>query len=117
MSQQLVPQQIEDLSEIIYNIKTSEKHFLVQLLDKSFTILQQTANKPKGNFQDLEAGTYILRVVLDSNNNGAWDPGNYFTKTEPEKIVYYKQGDKGELLITLKSNWELELSPMLVTYW
>jgi uncharacterized protein (DUF2141 family) len=116
MTQQLQPRQAEDLSEIIYTIRTSAKTFLVQLLDKEFHILQQTKNKLKGSFQDLEAGNYILRVVNDDNDNGSWDPGNYLKRIEPEKITYYKSGEKAELLITLKSNWELELSPLLVTY-
>jgi uncharacterized protein (DUF2141 family) len=116
ITQQVQPRQAEDLSEIIYTIRTTAKTFLVQLLDKEFNILQQSKNKLKGLFQDLEAGNYLLRVVIDENDNGTWDPGNYLKRIEPEKITYYKSGEKSELPITLKSNWELELAPLLVTY-
>lgn len=45
-------------------------------------------------------GTASMVIIVDDNNNGKWDPGNIFTKTQPEKIYHH------ESEITLKAAWE-----------
>jgi len=56
-------------------------------------------------------GTYKISVLYDTNRNGVWDAGSYFTKPrrQPERVVFL---DKS---ITVKENWdnetELELLP------
>lgn len=109
------PLRTEDLAMIIFQIKTTQKNFLVQLLDKNLNVLRQMVNKTKGQFEDLEAGDYMMRVVIDTNANNAWDPGNYLKRQEPERLFYYKD-EKGSMTIPLKTNWEFELSPMLINY-
>ncbi|MBT1700024.1 Ig-like domain-containing protein [Fulvivirgaceae bacterium PWU4] len=114
-SQSTNPLRTEDLAMIIFQIKTTQKNFLVQLLDKNLNVLRQMVNKTKGQFEDLEAGDYMMRVVIDTNANNAWDPGNYLKRQEPERLFYYKD-EKGSMTIPLKTNWEFELSPMLINY-
>jgi uncharacterized protein (DUF2141 family) len=111
--QTINPHKTEDLSIIFYDITTTQKNIVVQLIDKTQTVIKEISDKPKGEFTDLTSGEYLLRVIIDSNNNNKWDPGNYFLKREPEQIHYYK-GDKGVPTINLKANWELVLSPMLI---
>lgn len=115
ISQSTNPLRTEDLAMIIFQIKTTQKNFLVQLLDKNLNVLRQMVNKTKGQFEDLEAGDYMMRVVIDTNANNAWDPGNYLQRQEPERLFYYKD-EKGSMSIPLKTNWEFELSPMLINY-
>lgn len=56
-------------------------------------------------------GSYKLSILYDTNRNGVWDPGIYFTKPrrQPERVVFL---DK---TITIKENWdnetEIELLP------
>lgn len=114
-SQSANPLRTEDLAMIIFQIKTTQKNFLVQLLDKNLNVLRQMVSKTKGQFDDLEAGDYMMRVVIDTNGNNAWDPGNYLKRQEPEPLFYYKD-EKGSMTIPLKTNWEFELSPMLINY-
>jgi hypothetical protein len=42
-------------------------------------------------------------IIVDQNNNGKWDPGNIYTRTQPEKIYHH------ESEITLKAGWEHEV--------
>jgi uncharacterized protein (DUF2141 family) len=100
---------------ILFNIKTTQKTFIVQLLDKNYNVIKQQFNIAKAQFEDLTAGEYLVRVVIDKNNNKKWNPGNYLLKEQPEPILYYKD-DKGNTSINLKTNWEYELSPMLIKY-
>ena len=51
----------------------------------------------------LKPGDYNLRVFIDRNNNGYWDPGSPTEKTMSETIKIYP--DK----ITIRPNWEIDL--------
>ncbi len=53
-------------------------------------------------FNHLNPGNYIARVIFDSNGNGKWDTGNYLKKQQPEKISYYPG------TIEIRANWEKE---------
>ena len=60
-------------------------------------------HKSKGpcSFQNVEPGTYTLRAIVDSNENGQWDIGNFKTKTKSEAIYYF------DTKIKLKANFQL----------
>ena len=47
-------------------------------------------------------GEYDLRILLDDNNNGKWDPGNYSKKRQPEKVIALPQK------LGIKANWDNE---------
>ncbi|HEY0741116.1 MAG TPA: Ig-like domain-containing domain [Chryseosolibacter sp.] len=113
LRQKLDIAQPSSLSEIVYEVQTKNPSILVQLLNKEFKVLRQTTNN-KGSFNDLPAGDYILRYVIDNNQNQRWDPGNYLRRQEPEK-VYYAADPKGAIIRPLKANWTLELDPMLIS--
>jgi hypothetical protein len=51
----------------------------------------------------LQPGTAEMVIIVDQNNNGKWDPGNIYTRTQPEKIYHH------ESEITLKAGWEHEV--------
>ncbi len=53
-------------------------------------------------FNSLEPGNYVARVIFDENGNGKWDTGNYLQKIQPERISYYPG------LIEIRANWEKE---------
>lgn len=50
-----------------------------------------------------EPGEYSIRILYDENNNGQWDPGDYKTRKQPEKVV---PSDKR---LNVKAEWENEL--------
>jgi hypothetical protein len=53
-------------------------------------------------FNNLDPGNYMARVVLDENGNGKMDTGNYLEKRQPEKVSYYPG------VIEIRANWEKE---------
>ena len=111
--QKITPQQLNELSVILFDVRTEERSFIVQLVDKNLKVVQEKINIKKGQFDDLQSGQYSLRVVIDRNQNGQWDPGNYDQNEEPEPIFYYREDKKNSPVINLKSNWEL--GPLLIT--
>src|SRR5690606_14446067 len=69
----------ENLSDGISGmVETDELPILVQLLDKSGEIIQETylTDSNQYGFANVEAGSYKLRAIIDRNKNKRWDPGN-----------------------------------------
>ncbi len=102
----------EDYGMISSKIETKEE-FILQLLDKSNKILEEIKNNKTHNFENIPAGNYSLRLLIDLNKNGKWDAGNYITKEQPEPIVFYNN-PKGGKDIFLKANWQV--GPLLISY-
>lgn len=113
IQKEIQPLKAADLSQIEYQLKTEEKNLIIELLDKDFNIIDQRFDQKKGVFQDIPAGEYQLRIIIDSNKNRTWDPGNILKKQEPEKMFYSIDESKSQI-IKLKANWEIVLPTMLI---
>ncbi len=55
-------------------------------------------------FNSLEPGKYLVRVIFDTNENRKWDTGNYLLRIQPEKVSYYPK------VIDMRANWEVNES-------
>jgi len=100
----------ESSGVLLVEVQTPE-NAIIEVLDRNFKTIQRSTSKT-ARFENLPPADYQLRIILDKNGNGLWDPGNYFLKTEPEPITYYKN-EKGISIINLKANWEV--GPLLIT--
>ena len=103
----------EDLGIIATQIYAGNTKVIIQLLNSKKNIIASVTHKNKATFEDLEPNDYLLRIILDRNGNGIWDPGNYLKKEEPEDIVYY-ENENHVREIKLKANFEI--GPLLITY-
>lgn len=54
------------------------------------------------SYKFLNPDTYRVSVFCDENRNGRWDPGDYHTKRQPEKMHVFPQN------ITIRAYWESE---------
>lgn len=81
-----------------------EGPLFVDLLDQQGRVLR---SKPVENgavkFDFLLPAKYDVRVVVDGNGNGKWDPGNFDLGILPDVSYYYPDG------IELKQNWSQDL--------
>lgn len=76
---------------------------VLQVLDtKDAVVGTQPANTKGALFEYLKPGDYYLRMFIDDNGNGKWDPGELAKNKQPEEVYYYP----GKF--TLKANWEFE---------
>src|SRR5690606_17902304 len=76
----------ENLSEEISGqVETDELPILVQLLDKSGNIVQETYLTESNRYKltNMEAGEYRLRAIVDRNKNRRWDPGHIGDRRQP----------------------------------
>lgn len=116
-SQSVKPLRPDELSEINLAIRTNQPSFIVQLLDNNYNIVAQIRDNPKPVFRDVIPGDYQIRLVIDFNKNGKWDPGNYFQMLEPEPIVYYRAPDGSTNIKGVKANWVIGTDgAMFITY-
>ena len=85
-------------------IKTNLKIFYVaQLLKDDKIIENKSFSHPDIKFEDLSTGEYTVKILIDKNQNGFWDTGDFHVKRQPEKVFIYPEK------ITIRSNWDLEL--------
>src|SRR5690606_29310666 len=94
---------IKDTGLIKGKIITDKQAYTIQLLDKSFTPLFEAHNSKNYQFTLIPPGEYILRILIDNNENGTWDEGNILENKEPEEIYFYKEP------VIIRANWEREL--------
>ncbi|MFX0556295.1 Ig-like domain-containing protein [Maribacter sp. CXY002] len=82
-------------SNIVYPV-------IVQLMNEKEEVLREIYTKEPipFEFNQLDPGNYLIRVIFDENQNKKWDTGNYLLKKQPEKISYYPG------LIEMRANWE-----------
>lgn len=74
----------------------------VELLNSSDVPVRKVPVKDGGAlFWDLKPDKYYVRLVLDLNNNGKWDTGNYAGKRQPEEVFYMPK------YFEIRSNWDL----------
>ena len=53
-------------------------------------------------FENINPGTYSLRIIYDLNNNQIWDTGDIFNYKKPEYIKLFNA-------IEIRNNWDKEL--------
>ena len=79
------------------------KYILMVIADKD-TVYQEPVTDTVINLVRLKPAKYTFRIIVDENRNGHWDTGDLFGGKQPEEVVPYPDQ------ITLKANWEIELS-------
>jgi hypothetical protein len=88
------------------NLKLSQgiENGVLQLMQKDKVIAESilaptTLNVP---FQNLIPSEYSFRLLMDSNQNGMWDPINVKEQKKAEIMIYFSTPVK------VRANWEVE---------
>ena len=100
----------KEFGSIRGSIVTEYSSFVIQLIEKNFEVIEEITVKDQPNrdyeFVNIEPGSYSIRVLIDEDNNGSWDPGNVLSKSLPEKVsIFFHPNVKTEV-IKLRANWE-----------
>jgi uncharacterized protein (DUF2141 family) len=96
----------EEEGSLSVELKTRKTSFITQLITKDYKVIQSVRNTANFTFKNIPPLEYKLRVILDPNHNGQWDPGNYYNRQEPEQIIYYKT-ESGKYEFPIRANWEV----------
>lgn len=103
----------EKTGTLSIEINTSELHFEVHLSTSKNNIIKSVRDKKKITFTYLEPAEYRISIIVDANNNGKWDPGNFYLRQEPEKVILYKTLEN-KYTFPIRANWEL--GPLVITF-
>lgn len=93
----------KDMALVKGTILTEKESFIIQLLDKSFTPVKELFNTKSFTFRLLPPGEYQMRILIDNDGDGKWEPGNILVGEEPEEVYFMKD------LILVRANWEIDL--------
>ena len=75
---------------------------IVQLLDAQDKVVKETKTvNGVAEFYYLKPQKYYMRLIVDRNNNGKWDTGNYDRDQQAEEVYYYPEA------IECKAKWDL----------
>lgn len=72
-----------------------------EVVQRIFRPLAEAKQNNTYAFTDVIPEKYYVRVIIDKNNNGIWDTGNFLTKLPPEEVIYFPN------LIEIRANWTL----------
>lgn len=77
---------------------------IVQLTDSKGKIIdsEYVEKEPIAVFNLLQPGTFIVRIIYDTNGNKKWDAGNYLNKTQSEEVIYFPKE------IDVRANWDVD---------
>ncbi len=94
----------ESYSKMKLNILNNKGGLIIQLLNKSETLLDEIYKKAGGSveFPLLENGFYRVRAIYDLDGDKKWTTGDFSSGRQPEPVSYYP----GE--VEIKSGWEVE---------
>lgn len=93
----------DDYGNLYINITSIDSPAFVELLSAGDVPVRKAVVKDGGVlFMDLKPDKYYARLIVDINENGKWDTGNYAEKRQPEKVYYYPK------VFDVMQNWDVE---------
>lgn len=83
------------------DLVTQHNAFIVQLINNNNEVTYTSKNNKHPSFT-VRPSEYSVRILIDSNEDGTWSPGNLLRNQEPEPIYLYPPK------ITVRENWIIE---------
>ncbi|RFM30558.1 Ig-like domain-containing protein [Deminuibacter soli] len=86
------------------------KHPVLQIVQGDKVIDSMPITKKEMFWPKYHPGEYFLRILLDDNNNGTWDPGHFWEgkKQQPE-LVFPADPAKVNLRTIFDSEWDVKI--------
>lgn len=96
---------LDEYSALKILLQSFDSLAMIQVLDTKDAVVATAKAVAKGTrFEYLKPGEYFVRLFIDMNKNGIWDPGELKSKLQPEPVYYFQKK------LSLRANWELEES-------
>lgn len=104
-------QAVETYGTVFLNIepKNEEQTYFYEILDRNNAVVRKGQKNEQNRYEIpfLNPGEYQVRIVLDVNNNGVWDTGDYLEKKQPEEVLYLDEP------FELRANWDQNVTVTL----
>jgi hypothetical protein len=94
---------LDQYALLIVSLTNNPRNSIVQLLNKKDLLIKSAqVEDNEVVFEHLKPGDYYLRLFVDNNKNGIWDPGKDSDKLQAEKVFYFNAP------LNLRANWDVE---------
>ncbi|MBQ9237086.1 MAG: Ig-like domain-containing protein [Prevotella sp.] len=105
---------LEDYGSLFVSVGTSvSAPVIVQLLNgQDDVVMEAQAEGGTADFYYITPGTYYLRAFIDSNGNGVWDTGDYFSDRQPEEVYYYPDPVECKAKWDITKTWNITAKPL-----
>ncbi len=97
----------ETFGSINVTIDNPASSYIVQIMSAQKVVRSQK-NCLDCKFDFIKPGKYWTRILLDTNEDHVWSPGNINYDIQPEPIIYFHEET------TLRANWEVALNYSLL---
>src|SRR5690606_16670179 len=85
-----------------------DKPFWIQLLtEKDELVDEKYTTETVFEYNYLVPGNYYFKIMVDENENGCWDTGDFFTQKQPESIYTYPAYVNVRALRNVEETWIL----------
>lgn len=99
------------LEFFIHNLPANMPAF-IELLDKSDKVVRKVSViNESAVFEYLDPGIYYARIILDANNNGKWDTGEYSEGRQPEQVYYWDREYEIKEFWEMSEDWNITALP------
>ena len=88
--------------ELSINGLTEGVHYVLQFFTGEEVIREEKFTEDIIlNWKRIYPGKRSIRMFVDENNNGKWDPGDYLSGIQPERMIYLPEE------LHIRSNWQI----------
>ncbi len=96
----------DETATLFLEVQTKQPEYVIQLLSADNKVVRTSRNQPKIIFKNIPPTDYKIRILIDTNHNDRWDPGNINKDIPPEKVYFFKNVD-GKYSFPVRANWQV----------
>ena len=105
---------LDEYGTLLVNITSlNDQPLLVQLLDGQDQVVKEAkAVNGLAEFYYLKPGKYYMRMIVDRNDNGRWDTGDYDKDEQAEEVYYYPTDIECKAKWDITESWDPTATPL-----
>ncbi len=104
----------ENYGSLIFKLSNVPPHkFWFQLLDsRGEPVYSQYTSATEIKFPVTKPDTYMVRILMDDNENGFWDPADFSNGIFAEEVYYFNKKVTARPLWEVVENWSVANNPV-----
>ena len=103
----------DEYGHFFLNINGISEPAFVELLNGNDVPVRKAQVKDGGAlFMNLRPDKFYVRLIVDTNENGIWDTGNYAEKLQPEEVYYFSKFYNIRARLSIEDDWDVFSTPL-----
>lgn len=104
---------LDKYASLFLNLKgVGDTMAVVQLLTGDKPVRSVRSKDSRAEFYFVKPGHYYVRLFIDRNGNGVWDPGDYEKGLQAEETYYYPSRLDLRALWDVEQDWDIHATPL-----